>query len=172
MVLFIFCLIFIGSTIYIESKIFTYEIVNNEIIMDALQYLNQQLRVGDSPGFAYRKMLSSCGKTSLEFKNEFRRISPYAWMVFDQLKSEMDFNYDTFQNQLGVILSEMDSRKLILGVLDKSRMQINIMKHLPLIIEMIFLHNQTVDTAIYACSIFLLMIANALTYNYYREILW
>ena len=113
-----------------------------------------------------------CDRTSLEFKNEFNQMSPYAWMVFDQLKSEMDFNYETFENQLGVIMSEMASRKLINGILDKSRMQINIMKHLPLIIEMLFLHNQTLDTFIYSCSICLLMISNALTYNYFREILW
>ena len=171
-VLFIFCLVFIGFTIYTESKIFVNEIVNSDLIIDALQYLNQQLRVGDSPGFAYRKMLEMCDRTSLEFKNEFNQMSPYAWMVFDQLKSEMDFNYETFENQLGVIMSEMASRKLINGILDKSRMQINIMKHLPLIIEMLFLHNQTVDTFIYSCSICLLMISNALTYNYFREILW
>ncbi len=167
----VFCLTFIVFTIYIESKIFIFKRINSDSIIDALQYLNQRLRIGDSPGYAYQKMLKSFGKSSLEFKNDFIKSSPYYWMVFEQLKSEMDFNYETFQNQLDVITTEIAWREQISGVFDKSQIQINIMKHLPLIIETVFLHNQSVNTFIYICSICLLMLSNVLTYNNFKEIL-
>ena len=164
------CFVFFAITIAIEVRLYEFENRESEKIIDGLLYLDQQLRIGDSPSYAYKTMLDNLGEYAMKFKKEFYEISPYAWMLYSDLNNELKFNYRTFHNQLNLIINEIKWREQIKLIFKTNQMQLNIMKHIPLIIEMIFLHKEAVNVFIYSVSITMLLLSNSLSYYYFREI--
>lgn len=162
--------IFIFITMYMEVELLKLNFENKNLLRNYLETLDQYLRIGYAPLKAYEKMLEDnkiddgklkgfLGKT-LNYCGE---IDPQEFIMGDE------FNYKIFKKRMNIIIKEIIFKDSIHELLKKSVFQFQIMKILPLIIEIILIDKTEQSIIVNSISLFLLLVANIISYFYIKE---
>jgi hypothetical protein len=164
------CALFYIITIMMECRLKGYDDLEAHHTIDLLIELDEKLRIGDSPGFAYRELIKKYDLESIIFEKEIAGLSRYAWMLEEHLKKELDFDYEVFHRVLHLLMEEQQWKSKIMTLLNRSWIQLEIMKFLPLVIELTMAKNMSFEIKIYSLSLILLILANGISYMMYREL--
>jgi len=162
--------IFIFITMYMEVELLKLNFENKNLLRNYLETLDQYLRIGYAPSKAYIKMLEDNKIDDDKLKGFLEKTLNYCGEINPQeFIIGNEFSYKVFKKRMNIIIKEIVYKESIHELLKKSIFQFQIMKILPLIIEIILVSKAEQSTVINSVSLFLLLIANIISYFYIKE---
>ncbi len=162
--------LFIALMILLELKFIDKKNNNTIYIRSCLEILDQYLRIGFFPNKAYEKMLITQETNHITFKNAINNTSYHTDKILEFLKEDFTFNYRVFKKQTYIVLKEIESYESMKIIYRKNLFQVEIMKHLPLVILLLILKNQDYNIVVYSISLILLFVVNVFNLYFIRNL--